>query len=81
MQRQMPAEKRLKYSEILRVIGFYADRAHLNDIRLLETDDGIIVQGRVMAGQRAGELDTYQLTLEDIETLQSDARAQRGTKL
>lgn len=81
MQRQMPSERRMTYSEILRVIGIYVDRANMSDVRVLETDDGMIVQGRVLQGQRAGEIDTYQLTPEDIETLLRDARAQRGTRL
>ncbi len=81
MQRLMPADRRLSYSEILRVIGIYVDRAHMNDVRVLEVDDGIVVQGRVVQGQRAGEIDTYQLSPEDLEELLRDARAQRGTRL
>ncbi len=81
MQRQMPPERRLSYSEILRVIGIYVDRAHMNDVRVLEVDDGMIVQGRVVQGLRAGEIDTYQLSPEDIEELLRDTRAQRGTRL
>ena len=81
MQRQMPADRRLNYSEILRVIGTYIDRAHMTDVRVLEVDDGVIVQGRVVQGQRAGEIDTYQLSPEDIEELLRDARALRGIRL
>lgn len=73
--------KSQSYSEILRVIGAYVERAHLRDVRIVEADQFMIVQGRVMQGDHAGEIETYQLTAEDIEALVLDARAQRGTRL
>jgi hypothetical protein len=81
MPKQLPAGRPLTYSEILRVIGRYADRAHLSGIRIIETDDGLIVQGRVLEGPRAGAIDTYQLTSEDVIELRADALAERGTRL
>ncbi len=81
MRRIKRGEINMSYSEVLRVIGGYIDRAYLSDVRLLETDEGIIVQGRVTQGARTGECDTYQLTAEDLEGLLHDARAQRGQKL
>lgn len=69
------------YSEILRVIGAYVDQADLSEVRILETDDGMILQGLVMNGARAGERDTYQLAADDIGALMQDARAKRGKKI
>ncbi len=81
MRRVKRGEINMTYSEMLRVIGSYIDRSNMADVRILETDEGMIVQGRITQGTRAGESDTYQLTPEDIESLLRDARAQRGTKL
>ncbi len=81
MRRIKRGEINMTYSEVLRVIGSYIEQAHLSEVRLIETDDGIIVQGRVTQGARAGECDTYQLTPEDLESLLRDARALRGKKL
>jgi len=74
-------EDRVPYSEILRTIGSYVDEANLSEIRILETDEGLILQGLVAHGARAGERDTYQLTVEDIKALLEDARAKRGMKI
>lgn len=70
----------LRYSEILRVIGQYIERANLSEIRILETDEGLVLQGVVMQGEHAGERDTYQLTPEDIAALFEDGQAMRGRK-
>ncbi len=81
MNRQKTGDAPLTYSEILRVIGAYIDRAKLTDVRVLETDEGMILQGRQTHGEGAGQPETYQLTKEDIETLLSDAKAQRGKSM
>ncbi len=70
----------MTYSEVLRVIGSYIDKNNLEDIRILEIDDGLIVQGRLTQGLRAGEIDTYQLSTEDVEGLLRDAYALRTKK-
>ena len=69
------------YSEVLRVIGAYLDRAKLSEVRILETDEGIILQGRAAEGDNAGQRDTFQLTAEDIEALLADALARRGKRI
>ncbi len=71
----------MRYSQVLRVVGAYVERTHLAEIRILETDDGLILQGRVMEGDAAGERATYQLTKEDLRDLLYDAYAQRGKKM
>ncbi len=81
MNLQQRGGKRRAYSEILRVIGAYVDRTALSEVRVLETDDGMILQGLVMKGEHAGERTTYQLTMEDIEALLLDALAARGKKI
>ncbi len=80
MRRLKLGELNMTYSEILRVIGSYIDRSNLIDVRILETDEGILVQGRMTRGAQAGQCDTYQLTPEDLEDLLDNARAQRGKR-
>ncbi|MGB8648325.1 MAG: hypothetical protein WCF84_24025 [Anaerolineae bacterium] len=81
MQRMTRAGTPMTYSEILRVMGRYADRNNLEELRIIETDEGIVIQGRVTAGDRLGEIDTYQLSIEDLSELRQDALLQRGVKL
>jgi hypothetical protein len=81
MDRRKRGAAPLTYSEILRVIGAYIDHAKLSDVRVLETDEGMILQGRQMQGEKTGQSETYQLTKEDIETLLDDAKAQRGQSM
>ncbi len=81
MRRPKLGSQYLRYSEILRVVGQYVERANLGDIRILETDEGLVLQGLVLHGERAGERDTYQLTPEDILVMFSDAQAMRATKI
>jgi hypothetical protein len=71
----------LHYSEVLRVVGAYAERTNLTELRILETADSLILQGLVTKGDNVGERATYQLTREDIEDLLFDAFAQRGKKM
>ncbi len=81
MQRVTRTGTTLSFSEILRVIGRYIDGNHLQEVRLIETDDAIIVQGRITQGERMGEIDTYQLSIEDLAELRQDALLQRGVKM
>jgi hypothetical protein len=81
MRRPKRGEAYVSYSEILRVVGSYIERAHLAEVRILEMEEGLILQGLVTQGEREGERDTYQLTSEDINALLTDAYAQRGKKM
>lgn len=72
------------YQDLLRTIGHYIDRSGFSNIRLIETDEGIILQGRVsitadIRGEKKTE--TYLLTVEDIQDLMREAYARRGKKL
>lgn len=69
------------YAEIMRVIGQYIDRAGLVEVRLVETDEGIILQGLITHGEREGERDTYQLSPDDILALIEDGQAARGKRM
>ena len=71
----------MRYSQVLRVVGAYAERSSLTELRILETEEGLILQGLVTKGENVGERATYQLTKQDIEELLFDAFAQRGKKI
>ena len=77
MQKPMYRHVSLNYSEILRTVGQYVDRSHLGDVRLIETEENLILQGTVLDGAKAGERVTYEITREDIEDIFHDAVAQR----
>ncbi len=72
---------RANYSEVLRVIGAYIDRNHLSETRIIETEEAMILQGRLTEGDRAGQVETYQLTSDDILALVQDAYALRGHRI
>jgi hypothetical protein len=81
MKRPSLGNINMSYSQILRTIGAYVDNVGLSEVRIIETDEGLILQGLVMQGERAGQRDTYQLTTADIENLVQDAFAARGKRI
>lgn len=74
-------EMNLRYSQVLRAVGSYIERTNLSEIRILETDDGLILQGVVVSGENAGTRETYKLTKDDLRELLFDAYALRGKKI
>lgn len=72
------------YQDLLRTIGHYIDQSGFTDIRLIETEEGMILQGRISpTGEIRGEkkTETYLLTVEDLQDLMREAYARRGKKL
>jgi len=72
------------YQDLLRTIGHYIDQGGFTYIRLIETEEGMILQGRVSpAGEIRGEkkTETYLLTVEDLQDLMRKAFARRGKKI
>lgn len=80
MDKPMRGEAPVSYGEMFRVVGAFIDREALSEVRVVETDDGLILQGRLTRGERAGKTDTYQLTVQDLEDLIRNATALRGKK-
>ncbi len=81
MDRPLRDRSPITYSEMLRLIGAYVDQHYLSEVRILETAEGMILQGMATQGQSAGERVTYQLTAEDVQMLLDNALAQRGKRL
>lgn len=83
MQKLFEGTARTDYQDVLRTIGHYIDRHGFTGIRLIETADGLILQGKVgKQGLRgAKSTETYLLTVPDIKELMREAYSRRGRKL
>jgi len=83
MSKGVPSRIRASYQDVLRALGHYIDQHGFREIRLIETEDGLILQG-LTPGEGAGQIstrETYLLTLQDLEALLLDAYKRRGTKI
>jgi len=74
---------RTDYQDVLRAIGHYIDQQQFSNVRLMETEEGLILQGTSVSRDSKGELktETYLLTAEDLENLLREAYARRGKRL
>ena len=70
------------YQDILRALGRFIDANNYVGIRIIETEDGLIFQGR--PSPRSGkikpgpQIETYLITDADLQQLLREAYAQRG---
>jgi hypothetical protein len=83
MQKLFQGMLKTDYQDVLRTIGHYIDEHGFSGIRLIETEDGLILQGKISAGGVRGDkkTETYLLTVQDIRDLTREAYTRRGTKL
>ncbi len=83
MQKLFQGMARTDYQDVLRTIGHYIDEHGFRGIRIIETEDGLILQGKVSTGQTRGEMktETYLLTTQDVKDLMREAYTRRGRKL
>lgn len=74
--------KRSDYQDVLRALGNFIDDHGYTDVRIVETEDGLVLQGRVTDRRELGEssYDTYLITDEDIKEMVRDAFERRGQK-
>ena len=70
------------YQDVLRALGYFIDDHSYTDVRIIETDDGVVLQGRVAERREIGEssYDTFLITDEDIKVMVRDAFLRRGQK-
>lgn len=66
------------YQDLLRAVGALLDEQRLQDIRLWEHEDGLIVQGRPRDKAQGGTFQTFILTDEDVHALLQDAYKRRN---
>lgn len=70
------------YQDVLRALGRFIDLNNYIDIRILETEDGLIFQGRPSPKSTkvkpGPQFETYLITDEDLRQLLQEAYQQRG---
>jgi hypothetical protein len=73
---------RSDYQDVMRALGYFIDDHGYSDIRITETEDGLVLQGRVADRHEIGEssYDTFLITDEDIKVMVRDAFRRRGQK-
>lgn len=83
MQKLFEGMVKTDYQDVLRTIGHYVDEHGFTGIRLIETEDGLILQGKIGTGELRGErkTETYLLTVQDIRDLMREAYTRRGKKI
>jgi hypothetical protein len=74
--------KRSDYQDVLRALGYFIDDHGYTDVRIIETDDGLVLQGRVAERREIGEssYDTFLITDDDVKVMVRDAFQRRGQK-
>jgi hypothetical protein len=76
--RLFPDSGETYYQEVLRTVGAFLEENDFRDIRIVETEDGLIVQGRTVSPERETTSETYLLTVEDIHAMLQEAYQKRG---
>ena len=72
------------YQDVLRTLGWFIDEHGLVDIRILEVEEGIILQGRPRNQSKFQEpplFETYLITDEDLKEMVREAYRRRGQKV
>ncbi len=76
--RLFPDSSDTYYQEVLRTVGAFLEENNFRDIRIVETEDGLIVQGRTVSLDSESVSETYLLTVEDIHAMLKEAYQKRG---
>ncbi len=69
---------RTDYQDLLRALGYELDAEGACDLRLIEREDGLMVQLRYLADLPAG-FEAYHLSDDDLRALLQSAYARRGS--
>ncbi len=72
--------KRSDYQDVLRALGYFIDDHGYSDVRIIETEDGVVLQGRVGDRREIGEssYDTFLITDEDIKVMVRELISPQG---
>lgn len=73
--------QRTDYQDVLRTIGHYIDQQGFTLVRIIETEDGIVLQGNTATTRGETKMESYLLTLSDLQDMMREAYARRGTKI
>jgi len=74
--------QRSDYQDVLRALGYFIDDHGYSDVRIIETEEGVVVQGRLGDRNEIGEssYETFLITDEDIKEMVRDSFRRRGQK-
>jgi hypothetical protein len=74
--------QRSDYQDVFRALGAFIDEHGYSDVRIVETEDGLVLQGRVDDRREIGQssYDTFLITDEDLKVMVRDAFRRRGQK-
>ena len=81
--RLFPESPRRYYQDVLRTIGRFAEEHRFADLRIIETEDGIILQGRSepeTAKRRVWTVETYFFSVDDLLGMMRNASGSRGVR-
>jgi hypothetical protein len=70
------------YQDVLRAIGLFIDKHGYTDVRIIEIEDGVVLQGRVreQRGIGASSYETFLITDDDLKEMVRTAAERRGQK-
>ena len=73
---------RTDYQDVLRAIGYFIDERGYTDVRIIEMDDGVVLQGRVPDRREIGKssYETFLITDDDLKEMVRDGFRRRGQK-
>lgn len=73
---------RTDYQDVLRAIGYFIDEHGYTEVRIIEIEDGLVLQGRVADRREFGKasFDTFLITEDDLKEMVRDAFRRRGQK-
>lgn len=74
--------QRTDYQDVLRALGYFIDERGYVDVRIIESEDGLVFQGRKSSMQELGEyvFDTFLITDEEIKEMVRDSYRRRRQK-
>jgi hypothetical protein len=71
---------RTDYQDVLRAVGLFLDERGYRNFRLVEDDDGIIIQATPSAnGRLSHQYETFFLSEDDLQQIMHGAYRRRGT--
>lgn len=65
------------YQDILRAVGYYVDSRGFKNVRIMETEDGLVVQGAVNREGGSFRIETYLMTSDDLRAMLEEAYQRR----
>jgi hypothetical protein len=71
---------RTDYQDVFRALGRFIDEHGYTDVRIVEIEDGLVLQGRVPDRREIGKTsyETFLITDEDLKEMVRDAFTRRG---